>query len=247
MNVAYWDRMAGKWDEYVFSARRSDRGRVVPRALQRAADSGRSELIADFGCGPGAFLPLLARTFGRVVGYDQSPRCTEIAARRTRRLRNVSVIHPPNALVPWRRQCDAVLCVNVVIHPRRRNRIGTLTRALDLLRPGGRLIMVVPSIESECLLAEATGGGGSGRNCVHVPRGGEPVPLGVLSVVGVPTKHFAAAELQVLAATCGLERVEVTRVEYAWSSYGLKPVRPAGLCPWDWLLEGDYNSARRSA
>ncbi len=107
-----------------------------------------------------------------------------------------------------------MLCVNVVIHPRRRNRISTFTRALDLLRPGGRLIMVVPSIESECLLAEATGGGGSGRNCVQVPRGAKPVPLGVLSVVGVPTKHFAAAELQVVAATLGLERVEISRVEY---------------------------------
>ena len=200
---------------------------MVPRALQRAADSGCSELIADFGCGPGAFLPLLSRTFRQVVAYDQSPRCTDIAARRSRRLHNVDVVPPPNTLKEWQHRCDAVLCVNVVIHPRRRNRIGTFTRALDLLRPGGRLIMVVPSIESECLLAEATGGGGSGRNCVHVPRSEKPVPLGVLSVVGVPTKHFAAAELQVVAATFGLERIEVSRVEYAWSSYGLRPVRPA--------------------
>ncbi len=236
MNVAYWDRMADHWDDLVFSVRRSDRQRVIPQALQRIAGRKEAGLVADFGCGPGAFLPLLSRTFSRVVAYDQSPRCVELAERRARRLPNVTVIRPPDSLAQWQHRCDAVLCVNVVIHPRRRNRIGTFRQTLELLRPGGRVVMVVPSIESECLLAEATGG--DGRNCVHVPRGNKTIPLGVLSVVGVPTKHFAAAELRVLAATSGLERVEISRVEYSWSSYGLKPVRPAGLRPWDWMLEG---------
>ena len=182
-----------------------------------------------------------------MVAYDQSPRCTDIAARRSRRLHNVDVVPPPNTLKEWQHRCDAVLCVNVVIHPRRRNRIGTFTRALDLLRPGGRLIMVVPSIESGCLLAERRAeAAAAGIACTC--RGAKSrCPLGVLSVVGVPTKHFAAAELQVVAATYGLERIEVSRVEYAWSSYGLRPVRPAGLCPWDWMLEGESNPAGHHA
>ncbi|MGH7582261.1 MAG: class I SAM-dependent methyltransferase [Gemmatimonadales bacterium] len=235
MNVAYWDDLADQWDDKVFSARRYDRHRVVPQTLQRIARRRRGQVVADFGCGPGDFIPLLSRTFERVVAYDQSPKCVELAARRSRRLRNVEVVRPPSTLDDWHDQCDVVLCVNVVIHPRRQNRMQTLERALDLLRPGGRLVLVVPSIESECLLAEATRT--AARNTVRMPRGKRSVNIGVLSVVGVPTKHFAAAELRALAAGLGLREVEVSRVEYSWSSYGLRPIRPAGLRPWDWMVE----------
>jgi SAM-dependent methyltransferase len=235
VNVAYWDDLADQWDDKVFSARRCDRHRVVPHTLQRIARRRRGQLVADFGCGPGDFIPLLSRTFERVVAYDQSPKCVELAARRARRLRNVDVVRPPSTLDAWRDRCDVVLCVNVLIHPTRRNRMRTMEQVLQLLRPGGRLVLVVPSIESECLLAEATRGGA--RNTVRMPRGQRAANIGVLSVVGVPTKHFAAAELRALAAGLGLTDVEVSRVEYSWSSFGLRPIRPAGLRPWDWMLE----------
>ena len=152
--------MAPRFDDAVCHVLEEDRGRVVARRVAREArrlraKAGRRPLVAaDFGCGTGRALPLLARSFDVVVGTDVSGAC--LAAARV----------PPNAslvradlgrsriALPIRRPgADLGLCVNVAIMPDERVRENILANAARHVRPGGSFLLVVPAHELRQIFA----------------------------------------------------------------------------------------------
>lgn len=240
MNVDYWDNVAPQWAQEIFNTLRHDRNRVIRTELERAARNAGS--IADFGCGIGTYLPTLARLFDEVHGFDHSQACVELARKRigrarTRRARSVKVKRAANAPKLLRGTFDAVLCVNAAIAPERSAWRRVLRSAHSLLKPNGRLILVVPSMESAALIAEAEQCARDWPNTVGVamaesaPRSG-----GVVSLEGVPTKHFTRGELNGTLSELGLQVRRIQRVEYTWRSQAVKPPRELrDTLPWDWL------------
>lgn len=217
----YWDRVAGEWNERVFNTLKEDRNGAIAEELARAARGADS--VADFGCGVGVYLPLLSRLFGAVQGLDFSARCIRAARRRARRMPNVTACVATSAPRPLRGRFGVVLCVNAALHPSRRVWLGVLRSARALMKPRGRLLLVVPALESAALIARA-------KNLeLHSRRG-------VVSAGRVPTKHFAKDELARLLTGLGLEVARIRRMEYSWRSHDIRPppaLRRTG--PWDWL------------
>ncbi|MGQ0676232.1 MAG: hypothetical protein ACT4N4_09125, partial [Rhodospirillales bacterium] len=66
----YWDRIAPRWRERIFDTLAQDRNGAILAELERAARG--SAHVADFGCGVGVYLPVLARLFADVQGFDHS-------------------------------------------------------------------------------------------------------------------------------------------------------------------------------
>lgn len=238
MTNRYWDKLAATWAADVFNTYKEDRTGVVESSLKQVSSLINARSAADYGCGTGSYLPLLSRLFDTVVAFDRSALCVSKAAGVAHKLGNVGVFNTQKRGM-FAGKMDLVLCVNVVIHPDRHVRERAVSGALDLIRPGGALMLVVPSIESASLIYEVSMGAYF-QHKGHPPGSKRRYPgeIGVVPFGGVPTKHFGKEELLVLASDLGLENVSVTQVQYSWASHGLCPRTRPPSTPWDWLLIG---------
>ena len=246
----YWDGMAPQWSQEIFNTLRHDKNRVILSELERASKSANN--IADFGCGVGTYLPTLARLFNAVEGFDHSEACVETARIRMRRRKHVLVFQAANAPKSRLGKFDAVLCVNAAINPNRRAWHGVLRSAASLLKPDGKLLLVVPSVESATLIAKAEQPPPDDldSNAPAVPESA-PSPAGIVCIDGVRTKHYTRTELRDSLADLGLQVARVRRVEYSWRSQSVTPppeLRNAS--PWDWFAVARHVEAaanRRAA
>ena len=255
MNRGYWNRLADRYEDEIFSVLAHDRAALVAAAVRRCGRPGQT--ATDVGCGIGHFLPLLAANFRRVLAVDLSPRNVARARARFPRLANVDYraadLAAPRARLP---AADFALCVNVVISPD----LAVRRRILDVvarhLRPGGHLVLVVPALESILLTdfrlvewnlrdgqspARAAGAGFRAFRSVRRPRLHE----GVVPIAGVATKHYLRDEIAALLEARGLRPLELQKIEYPWTSEFAAPPRwMQAPYPWDWLCVARKAPAR---
>lgn len=236
MNQRYWDAQAGDWDHAIFNSLREDIDGVIPRALRAAARKHAD--VLDFGCGVGGYLRALSETFDRVHAVDWSERCVEIAAHRARRLDNVTVERSTaRNLARLQRAFGCVVAANVVIHPRARVRDALWRSIRRTLKRGGTGLFIVPSLESAayCEFMRRRVAPRRASSYDFHPRM-KRAEAGVVSIEGVPTRHFTADELEATLALHGFHLTQLLRVRYRWTTEALTP--PASLRarkPWDWL------------
>jgi 2-polyprenyl-3-methyl-5-hydroxy-6-metoxy-1,4-benzoquinol methylase len=242
----YWDRMAERWDQEIFNTLHHDRSGVIGEEIERSSRRARS--IADFGCGTGIYLPLLSRLFEDVHGFERSTRCVAIARRKLLTLANVAVHSASAASVRRHGRFDVVLCVNVAVHPAPRARDAVFRAIRALLSPEGRLILVVPSLESATMVAAAEEAALRGRSEGRAADwiAGEQAD-GVVTIERMPYKHYTRREVGALLEGMGLAVTRIRRVEYSWRSQGVRPgPNPNGELPWDWIAVAKrLASARR--
>ena len=237
----YWDRMAARWDHEIFNTLEQDRFGVIAAELKRSSAKARS--VADFGCGIGIYFPLLSRLFDQVVGFERSRACVQIARRRFRASPNVAV-YSRTAVGHRRHEFDVALCVNVAMHPTLRGRLSVLHAVRSLLAPGGKLLLVLPSLESASMVAEAEQDGlakrgASGPGDWRVTSRAR----GIVTIEGVPYKHYLKDELRDMLVALGFSVSRIRRVEYSWSSQDVRPgPKCRGKLPWDWIVVGRKTS-----
>jgi SAM-dependent methyltransferase len=237
MNEHYWDRVAHCWDEHILSSLQENvSGNIA--ALITAVAAGHRRVL-DFGCGIGRYLPLLSPRFDEVVGVDTSRECIGLAQAVAGSLPNVKV-HPVGELPRRgaRRLFDAVLMANVLIQPHAAVRSRILNLALDHLRRGGILILLVPSIESVHLAEAGRRTYTRRRSSAYSPvTGAARYDPGVIAIHGHPTKHYSADELALLLRSRRLAVTTLDRAEYSWSSESFEALdRRMKERPWDWLV-----------
>lgn len=138
---------------------------------------------------------------------------------------------------------------NVLISPGPESlHLSMLRNAWRALCPGGRLLVLVPSLESALYVRmrcdEANFDGPySHKNAKVQPNVGELLQ-GVFKRVGVRTKHFLEPEFRLLATRAGFDGVEACeKVTFAWKSelgldydHEVPLVIRAPPLPWDWLF-----------
>lgn len=267
--LQYWNQQARNYDDNIFSTIDEDATGVILDVIRShgSQDDCRASRCVDLGCGVGKYLPALSKHFRQVMAYDLSPKLVALALKEVKRknLENVSVAVRDLAQV-WYRSDPSGACfgrldelesfgfgvmANVLIAP------GDvqlhelmLCNAHRSLCPGGRLLCIVPSLESalyvhqRCEEERSEGpyclGAGDSR-----PSRAEAADLlkGVLRRSGVRTKHFLEPEFRLLASKGGFQVESVQRVTYHWrSELGLasdgqvpQRLRESPL-PWDWLF-----------
>jgi SAM-dependent methyltransferase len=233
----YWDSLARRFDGSVCHVLAEDRRGIVRKTLAgeaRRLTSRRHVLVGDFGCGTGRALPLLTRHFERVLAVDGSQACLDVARSAVGRSRRVAFVHADlgaqHLSLPV---VDVGLCINVAITPNDAVRERLLSNVARHVRRGGRLLLVVPSLESD-LLVRRRFVEWAGRPWREKP--GERLADGVIDAGGVLTKHWTREELLLLAPELGCRARSIERVEYGWETELVRPSKSLrDPYPWDWL------------
>jgi SAM-dependent methyltransferase len=247
MDVTYWNRVAEKYDDEIFSVLAHDEDKLISSRIESlASDTGTA---ADLGCGIGKFLPLLSRSFRHVYAYDISEKCLEQARENCTELSNVEYIRADLAKRRVRMpKFDLVLCVNSLIMPSISQRLRYFRAISNHLNGEGHLILVVPSFESaiysKIRLIEwnQRSGLSNGASVMAVwndnnRQKASHLQQGIVNIDHVPTKHYLKEELCAVFSDIGLDVHEVLKIEYDWKTEFRNP--PGWLkepFPWDWLV-----------
>jgi 2-polyprenyl-3-methyl-5-hydroxy-6-metoxy-1,4-benzoquinol methylase len=114
----------------------------VMRPIMRQLNRAEAHTVLDLGCGDGWFTGALDRCGFDVVGVDHDPEMLALAKLKYPQLRfHAADAMQPLAALPMAR-FDAVVAIDLidhVTHPRK-----VIATALEVLRPGGVLVLTVP-------------------------------------------------------------------------------------------------------
>ena len=252
MDANYWERVGDQYEQEIFSSSRADTSGAIRRRLDELADP--RAVAADFGCGVGHYLPLLASRFGRVHGVDFADSLLDQARGRTRRFANVA-IHRANlasgrASIEMPRAKVAV-CANVLISENPKLRRGILRTIHRYTAPGGRLLLLVPSLESVLFTNQRLIewnrrlGWSEAESLASGLAPSADLMRGLVRIERVATKHYLREEATVLLDEAGFAVSSCDKVEYAWDTEFENPPRwMKNPGPWDWLLVARRKSGR---
>ena len=200
--------------------------------LMRSLKFSKSAVLVDLGCGIGTFVERYGERFAKTYAVEHAPR---IIARGKKRLAGRDDItwitsNIPPAVGRIGRKADLAVCMNVITMPQARIR-ETMWKALaDVTKRKGRALIVVPSIESDRMVARVAYGTSPAEAKAEAPDG-------LVERDGSRQKHYARQELHDVLARHGFAVARTQRVFYPWKKEGLRRPRAAGTrMPWDWLV-----------
>lgn len=231
MNVQKWDALAPTFSTEVCDVVSLDRNDLIGSTLAKYGFSRNFGVALDAGCGVGSFPLRHASRFRRVTAFDSSSKLLERARQRGAQLSNVHWQYASidDFAASARTKFDAIACFNVVTLPSPAKRARTLRALVTMLRPKGRLFLVVPALESINFVR-----GICHKRLTRNAVRGEAA--GVIETDGFRQKHYSVAELRSVLSSAGGQVLELTPFTYPWVSEGLSS--PRGSCrqqPWDWL------------
>ena len=246
MSKGYWDGMCGVYEDEIHSVLHNDHKGLIRRRISKIAS--KEAVVADVGCGIGHFLPLLSSCFGKVYANDISTKLLNRARAFCGDRTNIHFLDG-DIRKAFRKlpRVDCVVSVNSLIASSFAIRQMMLGAMVSILKPGGHLVLVVPSLESSRLVdvrlvqwmirnkasLSAALGAAYPKDAVidHQTR------QGIFRIDGVATKHFFQEELRVLLAERALDVLEIVKIEYAWNTEFESPPRwMREPYPWDWLI-----------
>ncbi len=241
---AHWNTIAPHYDDEVFDVFKSDKKNLLATYFKRYANKKHTAI--DFGCGTGKALPYLSPAFKQVLAVDISEACMENA--KLRGYKNVTFKQQDLTVKKLKLPLtDFAFCCNVAILPEIEKNVAIITNIAKTLRQGGSALFIIPSLDSMMLYAWRLMDWyrKEGIPPAHVPDhelsyfDGDKKNLlqGLISIDGVPTKHYTQSEIEILFRDAGFSIEQIDRVEYDWSTEFLSP--PAWMkapYPWDWLV-----------
>jgi len=245
VNQRYWDNLSGSFSKEVIELATEDLNGVLLEELDRVASKRRR--VADLGCGPGVLIPYLVERFKSVCAVDFSKGLLKVAIERHSGS-NVEFLRADlTQPIEPAQVADVTVCSSVLILASRKKRRKILDSIVRFTRPGGVVLITVPSLES-CIHVYQTlirlkrelgaDNGMSRTKARHQFASEVPSVLdGNVLIQGVPTKHWMQDEITQKVIEAGLIVKRVRRVEYRWESEIVSP--PEWLdspYPWDWFL-----------
>jgi ubiquinone/menaquinone biosynthesis C-methylase UbiE len=242
MDEKAWDAVAEHFDEAILNVPAHDRLGLIKSTVEQFGGEGRS--VADIGCGVGRALDLIAPHFATVYATDISSDCLAIAEKDFAEYHHIEYIHADLSKehgLP--EQVDLVVCINTLLLDPLDKREAMLKHLCEAVKPGGHLLLVVPSLESALYVSHRLvrlnrQSGMSPRTAQRKARREmSPLDMGIVQVDGVPTKHHLKEELQDLLRAEGMNVQRTEKIEYPWS-YVLEepPEEMTGNQPWNWMM-----------
>ena len=222
MSQRAWNRLASRFEDEVCDITATS-GDVLVELVDLVRPNRRQTLV-DAGCGIGTFLQRFGRRFGRVYAFDFADRMVRRARDRCRQLKNVTWRAMPleDAAAALGAVAHLAVCLNVITAPDERLRRRQWESLAGLVRPGGHVLAVVPSLESAQFVAQSQ----------HLPLDSEQAD-GLLRRTDTPQKHYTRSSLRHCIRRHGLTVRSIRRISYPWDEEGLESVTRQE--PWDWV------------
>ena len=242
---AHWNGIATRYEEEIFDVFSSDKHKKLPAYFNKYANPFHTAI--DFGCGVGKALRYLSPLFQKVIGTDISAECIAIA--KTKPFSNVAFKRADLTRKGLRfPPADFGFCCNVVMLPEIEKNLEMLRNIRNSLVPGGTAVLVLPSLESILLatarMLEWYRKEGTPANKVpdsefsYYKSSKRDIVQGLITIQGVPTKHYLESEIKVLFANAKLSIIAIDRIEYEWGTeFSDPPSWMKDPYPWDWLVE----------
>ncbi len=233
LSRAHWNRLAARFNSSVCDITAGERGGVVDALVQEALRRRPRPVVIDIGCGVGTFIRRYGRRFEESIGVDFAERMLRGARRRCAKVPRTRWVCAGVVEAPAKVGCraDLTVCMNVLTTPdaalRRRQ-----WRALGrITKPGGCVLVVLPSFESAEFVARVQDRLDPGSSASRFDDGS--VHRG-----RARQKHYTRAELRAAAEDAGFRVLRLPKVHYHWSDEGLAPPNRVarGRYPWDWAL-----------
>ena len=241
----HWNNIADAYNQEIFDVFASDTRKLLPIYFDKHAN--KKGVAIDFGCGNGKAFQFLSPRFKQIIAVDISENLLELA--KAMGFKNISFIHEdlaqPSIKLPT---VDFIFSCNVVMLPKIEGNYQMLTNIARSLKSGGTGLIVIPA--SESILFAAWRLIDWHRKDGTEPRDIDPSDLsyfkgtkteilqGIFYIDGVPTKHYAATEIDVIFSRAGLKVTALEKLEYDWSTEFEEPPKwMKAPYPWDWLVE----------
>jgi len=241
----HWDNIGAKYNDEIFDVFRSDKKKILQRFFKKHGNKNHTAI--DFGCGTGKSFSHLSPLFKKILAVDISAELLDIA--KTSRYQNIEfkkldLVNPTSKI----EKAEFAFCCNVVMLPEAEKSMAMLQTIRKSLKPNGRALFVLPSLESalysvwqliewykkEKVLADQIPE--DELNIIKAKK--TDLVDGIVYIDGIPTRHYSAAQLEVWFAKAGLKITAIEKIEYDWDSEFASP--PKWLTepyPWDWLVE----------
>jgi SAM-dependent methyltransferase len=215
-----------------------------------AIPEAATKTVADLGCGTGPLLPYLAERFHRVIALDFAPGMLERAAARLApeaAARVTFLKRPMDDLGDLAGQLDVAVAVNSVVMPDARVIDRTLRSVRASLKPGGRFMGVVPSIDTigyhlMLLLDRSLDQGVEPRQAkklasLHTERRLYDFAFGEFHFEGLRQKFWQPFELEYRLTKAGFSATTLAKVLYPWDDSVAGSESLAGFPrSWDWFF-----------
>lgn len=242
MDRKYWEKIAPKYETEIFDVLRNDASGIIVAAIEQMASSKKT--VIDIGCAVGKWIPVLAPKFKQVIAADISAINLRIAKEKYQQYDNVEYIRMDMSaddltVIP----CDTAICINAILTDSLEKRINFFQSLSICLNKGGKLVLVVPSLESKLytnIIAnrwnvddEKNDKAPEGKRAIRQIKN---IKQGVTDIDDVPTKHYLKEELELLLTLEGFKVDRVEKINYGWNTEFHKPPKwLKGPYPWDWM------------
>ena len=237
MERRYWDDLAVDFEDQILNVYTNDKLGTIKSFVDEYI-AQRSD-VADFGCGIGWGVPLLAERARSVYAVDISTKLLQRARRRCRTFKNVYYIEcdieqasPP---IP---KVQGILGVNVLISPISSTRQMILRSMERTLMACGALILVVPSFESQLWVYNRLFERSRTRSTTDstISRELKGIANGTVCVSGIDTKFFLRPELEYFLESNGFKVLRLSKLTYSWHEELIHVNSCKITRPWHWLV-----------
>lgn len=231
MNRDKWDQLADEFENTVCDITQNDRDSVIDRLVAKLP-LGENSVLVDLGCGIGTFILRYGSRFTKVIGSDFSSRILARAKTKCKAVKNASwiVADLPDAAKEIGSRADLTVCMNVITSidaSQRKKQWAALKR---VTKPGGRALIVIPSLESAKKIARVEEEINRSEQVEHDQTNG------LMARSGDFQKHYSRKELREILAENGFVTHAIKQVYYPWAEEGHEESLAAEHGnPWDWI------------
>jgi cyclopropane fatty-acyl-phospholipid synthase-like methyltransferase len=226
MKRADWDRLADDFETETCDITREESADLTERFVSLARIPKRKAVLIDLGCGVGTFIHRFGGRFGEIFGVEFAPRIIARARKRCADMANVTWLNNdiPHAARKIGTKADLTVCLNVITSDSMAKRAALWSSVASVTKKGGFALVVVPSLESEDVVA------------AEMKTPPKRKSGGVVKRDDAWQKHYERGELETLFGKLGFTVKCIEPAHYPWSIEGLRETKARAVNrPWDWM------------